>query len=378
VSSASQQVRNVLFEHFSLAEGHILASLCESIGITRLARLTGLDKCNMSVWSAIRPTSMSWQTSSGKGITESQAIISSIFESAETAHAEQYLRGTLVIPPISFEPKSDLRHEIVIESQKYGAEVDASAFQDSFKLGVSSIEIKSNSPAIVPLHWAYQCSESVRFGFSTNGLSGGFTKMSALIHSLEEILERHLFSTLLAEGRLLKGSMRRVTFDNVDPQFALILNDLDEGQLLPVFMTSPHSTIPFVWCALFDIDPIAPFLQLTSGFSCGTSYRDAVIRSLTEACQVRCSQIQGTREDFKDPPPSTDPIVVQRIRTFAHSLAKYELNCNDAPIDAEAYYEKILNNLPGKVYQIELQSIVRECCFCKVVAPGCAFNPTLF
>jgi YcaO-like protein with predicted kinase domain len=256
--------------------------------------------------------------------------------------------------------------------------VASSSFEDSFKLGVPSLEIKRNRLIVAPLHWAYQCDESLRYGFSTNGLSGGFSKNGALIHSLEEISERHFFSSLVSNGHISKSSMRRLNLSTEDLELAYILSQLEEAQLVPVFMTSPQTLVPFVWCALFDHDPIAPFLQLTSGYSCGTSHRDAAIRALTEACQVRCSQIQGTREDFKDPPPSLDPVVVERIRLFTNSLREHQPADPYTPIDENIYSKMLVNSLPGRVYFIELESNVSDCFFCKVVAPSCAFNTILF
>jgi len=59
-----------------------------TIGITRLANVTGLDRIGIPVYMAIRPNSRSIAVSQGKGIDPSHAKASALMESVENWHAE--------------------------------------------------------------------------------------------------------------------------------------------------------------------------------------------------------------------------------------------------------------------------------------------------
>ena len=55
-------------------------------GITRLARLTGLDRIGIPVWNAVAPNARSIVINQGKGITDIDARVSAAMEALERAH----------------------------------------------------------------------------------------------------------------------------------------------------------------------------------------------------------------------------------------------------------------------------------------------------
>src|SRR5271167_229363 len=59
------------------------------LGITRLARLTGLDYLGIPVWSAIRPNARTLAVSQGKGVDDDAAAASAMMEAIEGATAER-------------------------------------------------------------------------------------------------------------------------------------------------------------------------------------------------------------------------------------------------------------------------------------------------
>src|SRR3990170_6514758 len=65
--------------------------LLPSIGVTRIANITDLDRVGIPVFSAIRPSAAAGAISiySGKGVNETNARISAIMESFERCLAEQ-------------------------------------------------------------------------------------------------------------------------------------------------------------------------------------------------------------------------------------------------------------------------------------------------
>ena len=58
-------------------------------GITRLGRLTGLDRIGIPVWTATRPNATNLSVSQGKGVDDAAAAVSAVMEAAEMAAAER-------------------------------------------------------------------------------------------------------------------------------------------------------------------------------------------------------------------------------------------------------------------------------------------------
>src|SRR4051812_9830923 len=58
------------------------------LGITRVARQTGLDRVGIPCWAAFRPNSKSLAGAQGKGLTDAAACASAVMEAAEVAVAE--------------------------------------------------------------------------------------------------------------------------------------------------------------------------------------------------------------------------------------------------------------------------------------------------
>ncbi|MFJ1666295.1 hypothetical protein ACIOK4_07935 [Streptomyces bottropensis] len=68
-----------------------LASYLPGFGITRVARLTGLDCIGLPVWTAIRLAFLTLATSQGKGLTDKLTRLSAVMEAIELWHVEQPL-----------------------------------------------------------------------------------------------------------------------------------------------------------------------------------------------------------------------------------------------------------------------------------------------
>jgi ribosomal protein S12 methylthiotransferase accessory factor len=66
-----------------------LTALSAQFGVTRLARVTGLDRCDVEVCAAVRPRGHVLQVSQGKGLTFEAAQWSALGEAIELAAAEQ-------------------------------------------------------------------------------------------------------------------------------------------------------------------------------------------------------------------------------------------------------------------------------------------------
>ncbi|GAB2451622.1 hypothetical protein GCM10027162_55880 [Streptomyces incanus] len=82
----------------------LLAPLLSQFGISRVARLTGLDCIGLPVWAAIRPASLTLSGSQGKGATDLLAKLSAVMEAIELWHVEQPLPVTVQGPVAEVAP----------------------------------------------------------------------------------------------------------------------------------------------------------------------------------------------------------------------------------------------------------------------------------
>ena len=94
IDAASLQARGVVSRYFDRVRtpAQTLAALrptAREFGITRLARLTGLDEVGIPVWAAIRPNAATLAVSQGKGVDDDAAAASAMMEAIEVAAAER-------------------------------------------------------------------------------------------------------------------------------------------------------------------------------------------------------------------------------------------------------------------------------------------------
>ena len=92
--AASLQARGVVSRYFDRVRRpeETLAALRPRLvdfGITRLARLTGLDEVGIPVWAAARPNASTLAVSQGKGVDDAAAAASAMMEAIEVATAER-------------------------------------------------------------------------------------------------------------------------------------------------------------------------------------------------------------------------------------------------------------------------------------------------
>jgi len=165
--------------------------LMGTMGITRVANVTGLDRIGIPVVMVCRPNSRSVAVSQGKGLDLDAAKASGLMESVETWHAE---RITLRLKLGSF---SDLRstHRLVdvgalplVDGSRYRADLPM--------LWIESRDLCTNEPTWLPyelVHSNYTLPFPPGHGCfpaSTNGLASGNHLLEAACHAICEVIER--------------------------------------------------------------------------------------------------------------------------------------------------------------------------------------------
>ena len=367
------QVEKILKRYLPENLANLFNHACINAEITRLSRITKLDKTNVEIWSACRPKAFMWQVSAGKGFTKKQAIITAIMEALEGYVCESYLNSYPLDVTINPANPISLIH-LKSESKKL--------------LGVTPIinkeeitwikarEIKSEEDVYVPLYWAYLSNNASKFGMVTNGLSGGLNNESAIRHGICELIERHYISSIFEKGAANKNVVKKINIRSVITLLEQSLNFQDENLFCINFIVITTSKVPTIWCIIFDESPLSPNLSVNFGSKSSISLEDAVIGSFTEACQQRASQIQGVREDLSDHIAIPCSAKVKRLKDFINSLQsvciddlEYNSNCDP------------LEGLPGPIYQIPIfskLSHIENIFFYKHVAPKATFKQGLF
>lgn len=247
--------------------------LAQQFGVTRLARLTGLDRVGVEVVGAVRPRGHVLQVSQGKGRTLAAAQWSALGEAIELSAAEQPDLSRL-----SFGP------------------APAGALWDVGELSVSWIEgerLHDGRPCWVPAEVVY-CppAGTCWFGpsvatWQSNGLGAHPTSRAAAVeHAVLELIERDALARVLPEGWTPAIASRRlVARPEMPAGFSCFGFDL----------TPPGAALPVAGALLFDLE--SDVVPLTAGYACRRSWVDALEAAVLEAAQSRLTEIHGARED---------------------------------------------------------------------------------
>jgi ribosomal protein S12 methylthiotransferase accessory factor len=178
-------------------------SLAERLGVTRVARLTGLDRTGVEVASAVRPGAHVLQVTNGKGATFEGAMAGALFEAAELWAAEHAWM--------------DVWDDAAALVDRYGADAVVSPealAPDRAEPGWAGLrlawrvgqDLLGGAQALVPA-CAVHCPPAggpllgpAVIPWTSNGMGAHDDRASALLHALLETAERDLLSRALPEG----------------------------------------------------------------------------------------------------------------------------------------------------------------------------------
>ena len=269
-----------------------------SLGITRLARQTGLDRIGIPCFSAIRPAGLTLSVSQGKGHDDASAMASALMEAAEFAIAEQ--------------PHVPSRLATATELLRTG---------NTVCMPRQLLPPPPVFPNGVPIHWlqgkAWPSGELVWIprdvvtiggeagdlpgvSRSTNGLASGNTTDEALFHAICELLERDATSlwSLLSDAARLATEF--AAGDVGDAAIERMSRHIEAAGLeLRLFDQTTDLGVPCVM-AIISEPPLAGarLFDMSAGYGCHPVGARAIARAITEAAQTRITNIAGGRDDF--------------------------------------------------------------------------------
>ena len=306
IDAASLQAGGVVSRYFDrvLTPVETLAAMRPRLldfGITRLARLTGLDEIGIPVWAAIRPNAATLAVSQGKGVDDAAAAASAMMEAVEVATAERRDLPHLTLSPSAM-AASGRRAALLTELLRVGASPPAS---DEPIDWVEGFDLMDAAPDWDPID-ADRLGEAAaraRYWQSTDGLASGNVLWEAAFHGLCERIERDALTlwSLAGDAEVAGRCCDPRDFD--DPELAALSAKIEAAGLrLRLFDISTDVAIPVCFATIsppLDSDPTRwRHFDLQSGSGCHPDLARAAIRAVTEAAQSRLTAISGARDDF--------------------------------------------------------------------------------
>lgn len=278
-------------------------SQLKTIGVTRIADITDLDRIGIPVFSTIRPGAAKGGISiySGKGATADQARISAMMEGferclAERAGTNENIETDISAPTIikTLEDASN-EHNILDPASLLLLEP---LLPDKLVDWTGGWDLLRNEEIFVPSNAVYhpynepgQCVKLFRS--NTNGLAAGNVIEEAIFHGLLEVIERDALSS--AEFNRNTGKELILT-QNDGSNYELIQKFRDEGIEIRLWVLQHDTNVTTVVAVTDDIK-MKDAAMLVMGAGSHLKPEIAVSRAITEAAQSRVVQIHGARED---------------------------------------------------------------------------------
>ncbi|MCQ6246205.1 YcaO-like family protein [Streptomyces malaysiensis] len=286
----------------------VLASRLPRYGITRVARLTGLDCIGLPVWTAIRPASLTLSTSQGKGATDLLAKLSAVMEGIELWHVEQPL-------PVAVRgPAEDVHPGYPVSALPLTGPFAERALSRLVWDWTPGTGLVSGEAVLLPADLVRRRAQRPEWSpdvlrATSTGLACGISRHEAVLHALFEVVERDV---LYRDGQ--SGGRRRTLIDPAtvdDPYGREVIDRLTAaGMRVELALVDGPYGLPVSLAYLWSTDYPAVF----AGGGCHTSPAIAATRALTEAAQSRLAAIAGTRDDLATDPGSFDTPPVHPAR----------------------------------------------------------------
>lgn len=277
-----------------------ITPIAKRLGITRLANVTGLDQVGVPVWTAVRPLARSLTVSQGKGLTDDFSKCSALMESIETYHAERIVPEAVELPFSAYRQDSAFVDPEMLARPDYSFPPD-----DPMILWVRARDIASGRKRWIP-HELFNLDATKRrarpalFITSSNGLASGNTSQEAMLHGICEVVERDQVSCWLQKDMQSPRPPTKLILSSVDDcgSRTIINRCAQIGLDLHVWYATVDIGLPVFWAVVADGDGNTHFPHRAIGSGCHPYKAIALSRALTEALQIRLSNISGVRDDI--------------------------------------------------------------------------------
>jgi ribosomal protein S12 methylthiotransferase accessory factor len=267
------------------------------LGITRLARVTGLDRIGVPVWTAIRPNAASLSVSQGKGADDDSAIASAIFEAAEIAVAGRPHPHAFIATSSALQASG----RSTLDATRYLRRHEHLPAADEPAPWVEGLNLLSGEPVAVPEDVIRIADvPGCRYWQTSDGLGTGSNILEASIHGLCEIVERDAMAlwSFLSDAEVARREVPPASLGAAVSAMAGRISDA--GFRLRLFDATSDIRVPTFFAVLVDDerDPSAlKYVDVASGSGAHPIASRAALRAITEAVQTRLTTITGSRDD---------------------------------------------------------------------------------
>jgi YcaO-like protein with predicted kinase domain len=271
----------------------------QSVGLTRLADITGLDRLAIPVVLSVRPNAGYLALDAGKGFTLTAAKVSAAMECLERHHAET---AELTIIRESYVELSR-RHPVVpLELLPLARDsLFNPRLPERWALGwdlVQSTEVAVPA-AMVPMErFRYGRDDLVSFQTGSNGLASGNHLLEAIESALLELIERDAVTSHLLALQSYGHIPPKVRLETISsPLVRELLDRFEAAGVEPILFDCTVDTgVPVFMAYLFD--RLVRDIGLYRGYGAHLDPSIAMVRALTEAAQGRLVFIAGSRDDM--------------------------------------------------------------------------------
>lgn len=285
-------------------------ALAQQLGVTRLARLTGLDRSGIEVAAAVRPLGFVLQVCNGKGRTFAAAARAALGEAAELWAAERVapeelsygtpggLRrrhgaaaiwdGDLGSAGARHLP-AELWHDDVFAAFRPGEELLSGQ-----RVWIPAAAVHCPPPGAAPLG-------PLGWRWTSNGMGAHPRRGAALLHALLEAIERDQLARALPQGWTEPSlRWRGLRSTSVPPVLQGLQRRLDRrGLSLSLYDLTPPRGLGVPVAGALLLDREAGPVPLAAGYACRLSASAALEAAALEAAQSRLTDIHGAREDVE-------------------------------------------------------------------------------
>jgi ribosomal protein S12 methylthiotransferase accessory factor len=293
-----------------------VAAAAKTLGITRLANVTGLDYLGIPVFMAVRPNARSLSVSQGKGLDPASAAASAVMEALELAHAEEPRPRPLSATYSGLRARARVADPAVLPRIR-----GVALPRDQRIEWVEGVDLCDGSAIFVPfdlVHCRFDRRKTSAFLRTSNGLSSGNVWLEAVVAGICETIERDATSLWLRRG-VGERRERRIDLQSVhDPECRSLLDALrDRGISVSLWDVTTDIGVACIVCRIDEAPGnTRSELRAFSGAGCHLSREVALIRAVTEAAQARLTFIAGSRDDLysRDYEGTEVPDFIERIR----------------------------------------------------------------
>ncbi|MBB5573879.1 ribosomal protein S12 methylthiotransferase accessory factor [Rhizobium paranaense] len=316
-------------------------------GITRLGRLTGLDRIGIPVWQAISPNAKSIVINNGKGITDLDAKVSAAMEALERTVA-----GAPAVKTISASQRELLakgQHADPLSSLIASGQADIG--DDEEIAWTEGRDLIADRNVWIPFGAITldRTPLNARFWQSSDGLASGNVLTEAILHGLLERIERDAKELWDVSEPALRTKTCVDPASLADPVLNELLRKIeDAGLTLKLFDMTSDVKIPaytvFLGPGEINRAKHVRYIDVTMGCGAHPSSVRAAIRAVTEAAQSRLTFISGARDDIH--PKDFTRELPESIRRYFEAVPKAAARPDEAlPDGAEALLHLTIDRL---------------------------------